>query len=271
MYTLFEIVKLLASLVIIVAAADMAFQWWKSSGSTRRHSATKGDLSDTVFAPEVGHEEHVPAQEANAKNLAFGGVANISVGHVLLNLPQVDPTKPARNDATILAIARVIAYLRKEEVHVDLVFCDKGILTGVIGGKPRIFGELSSLTDPQKDSLQKERQQAVDSGDMLIPNLLGDGKDFAVVWAAGSQDGTKPGDPECSYIQLTGLYQNIGGGFDCPVAPALLDRKPHHYYDVIAKDDTGRLLYAFYAGEDGWRVYLGRTLDEVEAKAVNAL
>lgn len=226
-------------------------------------------------SPEEGTADYVEPSEAIRQNFSFAKVPSITAGQTLMNLPTVNPIDPKAltNDRTVLAVARAVAYPKQGRQVYDLIFTDANQLTGLVGGKPCVFNRLD-LTNREITKVEWERQEAVDSGELQMKNLLGDGRDWEIKWAMGANNNIEPDEHSCSYIQVLSLHKALGekDGFDSPLADALMDGAEHDYYDVMATNDKDdQILYAFYSGMNGWHVFIGRRLDQTEVDQIQVI
>jgi hypothetical protein len=282
MFNFLGFMQLLAYAAIVAFALYFFGQkyiaWLNENAPKLEHERRKRRLGRLEsIAPEKDDKDYVEPSEAVRQNISFGGVPSIRAGNVIMALPLVDPNDPkaSKNDRTVLAVARAVAYPAQGKQTYDLVFTDGGQMTGIVGGKPCVFSQLD-LTKSEvgkiEERVEKERQEAVDRGDLEMKDLLGDKRNWTIKWAMGANPDIDPGEHECSYIQVLSLHKDLGGkdGFHLKIADALLDGEEHDYYDVLATNYVDdQIFYAFYAGMNGWHLFLGRRLTDDEANQIS--
>jgi hypothetical protein len=277
MYVFLTILQILAYTAVIVFVAAVLIERYRANAPKRVHQERKALLSHSTVDPTEDDGSPVEPDKANQMNLAFGGVRSIQAGQTVMGLPMVDPIKENKlaDDRTVLAVGRVVAYPKQGAIVSDLIWVNGNYLTGVINNRPCVFRKLS-LTDSELRRVEKERQEAVDSGDQLMKNLLKDGRDWTIRFAMGSNPNYFPGcgERENSYIQLTSISNLVGraDGHPSPVTPTLLDQQEHNYFDILAvNDDDDEIFFAFYAGMDGWNAYIGRKLTSEEVNSLKVV
>jgi hypothetical protein len=134
------------------------------------------------------------------------------------------------------------------------------------------------LTAPEEQMIQHERQHVVGeegparAGDQktLIDNFQG--LAWQIKSAAGRNTHRKPGERECSYIQVLSFHRDLGQpGKESSLPASLLDRRVYDYYDIKATSTADdRVLYAFYAG-GRWACFIGRALSETEGAQLQGI
>jgi len=225
-----------------------------------------------VIHPEERDSGYVDPDKANARNLQFGRTSGFKAGQVIMGLPTVDPIRSGKssNDPTVLASIRMVVYRRgSREESSDIALTNTGGITGLIGGKQYVFDALP-LTDRQKAHVEKERQEVIERGDKMMPNLLGDGRNWTISRAMGENKNPLPGQHRCSYLQVTSALDKQEG-FGFPLTARMLDMAEHDMFDVLATNDQDdQVFYAVWTG-DVWHCFLGRELTEAEAAGITVV
>ncbi|GEM_PF-3295727 len=268
------IIGSLANLAIIAVVAYFfitKYQAWRAENAPREeHERKKTQLRGVaVIHPEENDSGYVDPDKANARNLKFGRASGFKAGQVIMGLPTVDPIRSGKssNDPTVLAAIRMVVYRKNgREESSDIALTNTGGITGLIGGKQYVFDALP-LTDRQKQDVEDERQEVVEKQDKVMPNLLGDGRDWIISRAMGENKYQMPGQHTCSYLQVTSALEKQEG-FGFPLTARMLDMAEHDMFDVLATNEQDdQIFYAFWVG-DVWHCFLGRELTEAEASGI---
>jgi hypothetical protein len=272
MYDLLRVIELLVVIVVAwLVIATYVFPGW---GERRRRAASQGALDKAQIISEASDARH--AQRAN---LAFMGVPSVDAGNVLLNVPALRPEQEGawKREQEVLVTARAIAYMAQGQVPTDLVELANGYLLVAVAGKAFLMKHYP-LTAPEEQMIQHERQYLVGEegparpGDQqtLIDNFLG--LAWQIKSAAGRNTRPKPGERDCSYIQVLSFHRRLGEpGMQSVLPTGLFDGQPHDYYDIKAASITDdRVLYAFFA-TGRWTCFIGRALTETEAAQLQGI
>jgi hypothetical protein len=273
MFQIWGIIGTLANLAIIAVVGYFfitKYRAWQEENAPRwEHEQKKVRLRGVaVIHPKDGNSGHVDVHTANKRNLEFGKTPGFRAGQTIMELPTVDPLKEkgSTTDRTIVGVLRMVVYRRSGEESSDIAVTDKGGMAGLFGGKQYVFNPLT-LTSRQSQRVEDERQEVIERGDKIMPNLLGDGRDWTISRAMGKNKNPKTGQHDCSYLQVTSaLGEKEGFGF--PLTPRILDLEEHDMFDVLATNDQDdEVFFAFWAA-DTWHCFLGRELTESEVSSV---
>jgi len=261
-YSLLTILQIVFYAGALVALSVWFYHFWQSNAPKREHLATKARLKKV---PVLEPEEAIDPQEARQRNLKFLGVPSVQAGSHILYVPSFSGQKDDPDwveDQEVMTTARAVVYTKQGTVPADLTELSNGYLL-VATGNQKLLLKKHDLTTRDTDELEKQRQDAVDSADKTIESFAG--HKWNIVGAFGTNYNPKPGERECSYVQVLSVHPNMGEpGFSTVLPTNLLDGKEHDYYDLRARNlDTGEILYDFYAG-GSWSCFIGRPLTEDE-------
>ena len=269
MYLLIQIIEIAAFVAVIGLALVLvrpAFRARRTESDRREHKQRVG----RVPTFEHGDDEVTDVQRAQAASLNFMGLPSVHAGHTLLNVPQLDPGQEGSWEAkrTVITASRITALLRQGAIPGDLVEFDGGYTLFGTNGKTFLL-QSHLLTITEEDGLERERKEAVESNEPVIPNFQG------LQWKIGTACGThtprQSGEKSRSTIQVLSVHPNLGkdGIISC-LPPSLLDRREHDYYDMRARTENGRVMLFFFAGGT-WNCLMGRKLDANECRRLQAL
>jgi hypothetical protein len=272
MYDLLRVIELILFAVVawLVVSTYVFLRW----GERRRQAATQGALRKAQIVSEASD-----AREAQRANLSFMGVPSVDAGNVLLNVPALRPEQEGawKREQEVLVTARAIAYMAQGQVPTDLIELANGYLLVAVAGNAFLMKHYP-LTAPEEQMIQHERQYLVGeegparAGDQktLIDNSLGLARQIKS--AAGRNTRPKPGERDCSFIQVLSFHQRLGQPGMASVLPTgLFGGQVHDYYDIKAASTTDdRVLYAFYAA-GRWTCFIGRALTETEAAQLQGI
>jgi hypothetical protein len=272
MYDLLRVLELGLFLVVAwLVVSTYVFPRW---GERRRHATTKGALDKAQVISEAAD-----ARDAQRRNLAFMGVPSVDAGNVLLNVPALRPEQEGawKHEQEVLVTARAVAYMAQGQVPTDMVELANGYLLAAVAGKAFLLKHYP-LTGPVEHMIQHERQHLVgEEGPAgardqrtLINNFLG--LAWQIKSAAGRNTNRKPGERDCSYIQVLSFHRRLGQpGMESVLPTGLFDGQAHDYYDIKATSTTDdRVLYALYAA-GRWTCFIGRALTETEAAQLQGI
>jgi hypothetical protein len=272
MYDFLRLLELVLFLVVTwLVVTTYVFPRW---GAQRRETAAKGALDKAAVISEA-----VDARDAQRQNLSFMGVPSVDAGNILLNVPALRPEQEGawKHEQEVLVTARAVAYMAQGQVPTDLVELANGYLLIAVAGKAFLMKHYP-LTAPEEQLIQHERQHVVgEEGPAgprdqrtLIDNFQG--LAWQIKSAAGRNTHRKPGERDCSYLQVLSFHRRLGEpGIESVLPTGLFDGRPHDYYDVKAtstRDD--RVLYAFFAA-GRWSCFIGRALTETEAAQLQGI
>jgi hypothetical protein len=272
MYDFLRILELGLFLVVAwLVVSTYVFPRW---GERRRAAVAKGALDKAQVINEA-----TDARDAQRQNLSFMGVPSVDAGNLLLNVPALRPEQEGawKREQEELVTARAIAYMAQGQVPTDLVELANGYLLIAVAGKAYLLKHYP-LTAPEEQMIQHERQYVVGEegpagpGDQraLIDNFQG--LSWQIKSAAGRNVHRKPGERECSYLQVLSFHRRLGQpGIESTLPTGLFDGLPYDYYDIketSSKDD--RVLYAFFAA-GRWSCFIGRALTEAEAAQLQGI
>ncbi|MGV3719457.1 MAG: hypothetical protein ACO1SX_00995 [Actinomycetota bacterium] len=270
MYDFLGIVQMLANLAVATLVALLLYDRVRG-GPTSRAGRSRGSRLKRAAVLEPKPDDRLPAQEAARRNLQFLGLPSVEAGQTVTNVPTFDPANEGGWERTreVVTAARAVAYTQQGVEPVELVELSGGYLLAACAGKCLLLRRYT-LSAPEETELQRQRQEAVDSNDPVIPSFAGYA--WHIRCAFGKNISRKPGERACSYIQVLSRHPRLGQA-DGPLSilPGnILDGQTHDYYDVRARNDAGTVLYGFYVG-GSWACYLGRVLEDTEAAAMQAV
>jgi hypothetical protein len=272
MYDVLRVLELfLFAGVAFLVLVTYVFPRW---GERRRAVTAKGALDKAQIVSEAGD-----ARDAQRRNLAFTGVPGLDAGNILLNVPALRPEQEGawNREQEVLVTARAVAYMAQGQVPTDLIELANGYLLVAVAGRSFLMKHYP-LTAPEEQMIQHERQHVVgEEGPAgkadqkaLIDNFLG--LAWQIKSAAGRNTHRKPGERDCSYLQVLSFHRDLGQpGRESVLPSGLFDRQVQDYYDIKATSTTDdRVLYAFFAA-GRWSCFIGRALTETEGAQLQGI
>lgn len=268
MYNLLGVLQTITYLAIIVIALVMVKGWYARGAPRREHLATKARLNQAgVLEPD----DAVSPKEAAQRNLRLLGLPSVDAGGHVINVPCFNPDQEGQweTNREVVATARVKAFTRQGADPLDMIELTGGYIIVGCGGKTLLL-KSHNLTSRGERELEEQRQAAVDRDDGVIEDF--EGHVWRISGAYGSNVTRQPGERACSYIQALSVHPRLGEpGLKSTLPPNLLDGEEHDYYDLRARnEDTGEILYFFYAGGK-WNCYIGRLLTGVESNQMQGI
>lgn len=268
MYWFFKLIEYstyLSVIGIMVVFALSAIRGQRDKTAYSRHKERVGSV------PTYEHENEAvkDVREAQRASLDFMGLPSIHAGRTVLNIPSFNPEKESGWEAnrTVITTSRITALLKQGAVPGDLIEFDGGYALFGTNGKVFLF-QNHLLTGSEESQLERERQEAVEKGDAVIPNFQG--LSWQIRTACGSHNAC-PGEKSQSKVQVLSVHPELGkNGIASCLPPNLLDRREHDYYDMRARSSDERVMFFFFAGGK-WNCFIGRELDANEKQRLQAL
>lgn len=229
----------------------------------RARAATKNHL---MGLKPVGIEDQDPTESAR-RRLEFLKVPG--TGKRIFGVPCLNPGQEANweKDREVLSLSRIIYYLKGQTRQMEFIELggDYAILST---GKRAFLLQRFFLTTREQQFLMEERDAMLERNDKLIPEFHG--LPWDIQGAFGQNYNPKPGERDCSYIQLLKAHSKLNqDGFESTLPPEVLDQAEHPYFDLEATCND-KLLYAFYC-ESGWSSYMGRELNPDEMQRMQGI
>src|SRR3989344_7116264 len=228
MYLLVRILEVAAYLVAI----GVALAFVKPIFLVRSSEAQRKQQKQRVGkVPTYEHEEEAVTnvRAAQKASLNFMGLPTIHAGRYILNVPAFNPGQEGawEDRRMVVTTSRILALLKQGEVPGELVELDGGYVLFASNGKSFIL-QSHLLTGSEEEALEKERQEAVEKGDPVIPNFQG--LSWKIGTACGSHTPKQPGGKRQSTIQVLSTHADLGqSGLVSCLPPNLLDRQEHDY------------------------------------------
>ena len=269
MYLIVQIVQFAAFLAVI----GLAFVLVRSAIFARREESDHKEHKERVGSVQTFEHDNdsvADVRAAQKASLNFMGLPSIHAGRTILNVPRFNPEKEGGWEAkrTVITTSRITALLRQGAVPGDLVEFDGNYAMFGTNGKAFLL-QSHLLTSKEEETLERERKEAVEKSDPVIPNFQG------LSWKIGPACGThtprQSGEKSQSTLQVLSVHQDLGkDGIVSCLPPSLLDRREHDYYDMRARTNDGRVMLFFYAGGK-WNCFMGRELTGTECQGLQAL
>lgn len=269
MYLFVQFVQFAAFLAVI----GLAFVLVRPAFLARREEFDRREHKQRVGSvPTFEHESDavVDVRAAQEASLSFMGLPSVHAGRTILNVPKFNPGQEGgwEGKRTVITSSRITALLKQGAVPGDLVEFDGGYALFGTNGKAFLL-QSHLLTMTEEDRLERERKEAVEKGDAVIPNFQG--SSWKIGTACGSHTPRNSGEKGQSTIQVLSVHSDLGkeGLVSC-LPSNLLDRREHDYYDMRARTENGQVMLFFYGGGK-WNCFMGRELNATERQRLQAL
>lgn len=270
-----QFLELIVIGLIIIVIARGYYQYRKDTAELRKHRSTKKSLMDSGVVEDV---EAPHPQESARKNFAFMGIPQVDAGQMLYNIPEYDPKQKGswETNQVVLTAFRVIVYTRNGPDPLDAVELSGGYFLASCAGRAFIMNNVA-LSMRDADLLQAERQSCdeTNGADNMIESFSG--YRWKITGEYGKNRNPKPGERDCSFLQVLSAHPDLGKpGFRSVLPPKLMNQAEHKYFDLRARrlDDSGQpdgiIMFAFYSGAK-WNLLIGRELQDSEINRLQAI
>lgn len=209
-------------------------------------------------------------RQAQKASLQFLGLPSVHAGQTIMNVPTMNPDQAGEwaKNRQVLTATRILALLKQGQVPGDLIELFGGYALFASNGKSFLLTK-HLLTTSEEMLLEKERKEAVEKGDPLIPNFQG--VQWRIGTACGEHKARHAGEKTQSTIQVLSIHPELGKNGQVSFLPSdLLNGKEHDYYDMRAREiDGSRVMLFMYVG-GVWLCLMGRELTDSEARQLRA-
>ena len=208
MYIIVKILEFSAYLAVIFIALSFA---QPILAARRNESKYKQQKERVGKVPTFEHESEAVTNVRTAQkaNLDFMGLPSIHAGRSILNVPMFNPEQEGAWEGrrTVVTTSRITALLRQGEVPGELIELDGGYVLFATNGKSFLL-QNHLLTGSEEETLERERQEAVEKGDAVIKNFQG--LSWKIGTACGSHTPRQSGGKRQSTIQVLSLHSDLG-------------------------------------------------------------
>jgi len=264
-----EIVQTLAILAILIILVAFVYKWWIDNIPERKHAATVSSLRATGGVHE--DEEQKP-ETTQLESFKFTGLARVSAGQHLMNVPELNPEQAGSWEANrvVIATAEVKYWTKNGQMTSTIIETSDGYVIMGANGKFFLLNDFP-LTESDTDDLLREFTEAT-KGDFVAKNILGF-PEWIVKGAYG--DDVYSGRPglRTSSITTISLHPQLGQvGFITSLPTTILDKKPHIYYDLRLVDAPTKTTIGYVVYSDkAWVAWVGRQLTADEVARITAI
>lgn len=264
-----DIIILIVALAILVLVGLFMRQWWIDNIPQRKHTATVSALRATRGVHEEDEQRPI---ETQLESFKFTGLARVSAGQHLLNVPELNPEQVGswETNRIVIATAEVKYWTKNGLMTSTIIETSDGYVIMGANGKFFLLNDFP-LTESDTDDLLREFTEAT-KGDFVAKDILGF-PEWIVKGAYG--DDVYSGRPglRTSSITTISLHPQLGQiGFNTSLPTTILDKKPHIYYDLRLVDSPTKTTIGYVVYSDkAWAAWVGRQLTADEVARITAI